>query len=297
MLLVSIAAIQLSVHGQRTLAELEFEAENINRVRIKGRFCDVEIKKGSRVYCNGIIRGTGDPDDYEFKSDITGDELVIEVIKLDKSWNRIQDAYLELTLTDNVDVFVKNSSGDVEVFGLTSESFNIETTSGDIEIEQMSGRLLLESTSGDIELSGTQGEIKMKSTSGDQQVVESNGDISARCTSGDVKINRFSGMIQVQTTSGNIEASRGTGILSFKASSGDIDCYGLDLRGDTQFETTSGDIDIELLNQLNTLSFDLKSTSGDLRVGSRTSEDNLYMKQGGIWIIGRSSSGSQNYSN
>ena len=65
--------------AQNTLAELKFEVQNAKEVRIKGKFCDVIIEKGSRNYFEGIIEGRGDADDYEITSEMQGSTLYITV--------------------------------------------------------------------------------------------------------------------------------------------------------------------------------------------------------------------------
>ena len=85
------------------------------------------------------------------------------------------------------------------------------------------------------------------------------------------------------------------GKLDVETTSGSIRGESVSLDGDSFFESSSGSINIELDNDISSMSFDLKASSGGLRVGSNRSDDRLIIKRGGIQITGRSSSGSQSY--
>jgi len=65
------------------------------------------------------------------------------------------------------------------------------------------------------------------------------------------------------------------------------------------FKTSSGDIHINFLNEMKELSFDLKSSSGDLLVEKNniknSSDKSLVVGQGPILVRGVSSFGDQSY--
>ncbi|MEL7220193.1 MAG: DUF4097 family beta strand repeat-containing protein, partial [Bacteroidota bacterium] len=64
------------------------------------------------------------------------------------------------------------------------------------------------------------------------------------------------------------------------------------LTEDCFFEASSGDISISILNDIDEMSFDLRSSSGDLKVGNnRKAEDRLTLKRGGILVTARTTSG------
>jgi len=284
-----------SVTAQNILASKEFEAKNASSVSINGRFCDVEIRNGSKVYFKGIIEGRGDEGDYEIQTGMVGSELVVKVINNRRSWDGSYRGKLELTVPDGVRVEVDNSSGDIYAVGLTADEYRFESTSGDIELTDIKANLDVESTSGDVELENIIGEINSESTSGDQDINGFSGSLDIESTSGDIEITDFEGEVIAGSTSGNVDVARGAGMLRLRATSGNIEGYGIELTGDSEFRTSSGNIEMEFTNGVGALSFDLQASSGSLSVGSRRSEKSLYMKQGGFWIKGVSSSGNQRY--
>lgn len=291
LLFITLATASLFAAGQSILASHEFEADNITSITLEGKFCDVFVKKGPKVMFNGVIEGSGDPEDYEITSDIRGSNLYIRVEKYSRGWDRMIRSDLKLEVPENVLLNIENSSGDIDVTGISGERIVIEATSGDIDIRGIEGRLQVGSTSGDLEIRQVRGSIIAKSTSGSQEYEEIVGDLETVSTSGDIDIDNYDGNVRAEATSGSIRLERGVGEMYLRTTSGDIDGYYVVLKGDAEFRASSGDVEIELANRLDEFSFDLQTSSGSLRVGSRSSEKNLYMKQGGYWIRGVTSSG------
>ncbi len=292
-----IAAIILIVsctyftNAQRILASNEFEADNVNSVTIKGSFCDVIVQSGSKVYFNGVIEGSGDEDDYEITSDLRGSDLYISVDKSSRSWDRISRAELKLTIPSGVEVSVDNSSGDIIVNDLDGRNFEFETSSGDIEISGAKGELEIESTSGDIEVENVVGPIYSESTSGSQEFNDIEGNLEARSTSGEIEIENLDGDVVAKSTSGDVDVVRIKGRINLKTTSGDIEGYDIEITDDAELRASSGDIKLEVTNNMEELSFDLQTSSGDLRAGGRSGDKSLYIKRGGYWVVGVTSSG------
>ncbi len=284
--------------AQNVLAKAELEAENVNEVRVDGSFVDVYVNTGDRVYFKGKITGSGDEGDYRFDTEIVGRTLVIKVDrKTDRSWRnyRITESRIDITIIDGVKLDIDNSSGDVYVANLRASESKIEATSGDISLKSIVANLNVETSSGDISIDGLTGDSEIESTSGDQEIYNSKGNIETRASSGDITISGFDGKIEVQATSGDIEIRKGVGAIKARTSSGNIDGYGIELTANAYFDATSGNVEIDFVNDLADLSFDLTATSGDLEVGSRSGEKRLVIDRGGIKVTGTTSSGDQEY--
>ena len=287
--------------AQKVLASDEFEAENVTSVTVRGEFCDVVIQEGEKVYFRGVIEGRGDTGDYKISSRMDGTRLEITVDSRNRSWgwNRIQRAKLELTIPAKTDVRVDNTSGDVYASNISGGNTLIETSSGDIEISGANGNLEIEATSGDVEVDEINGNLAIETTSGDQEVrnIQSES-ISLKSTSGDIEVSQFSGEMEARTTSGELVIRRGRGVMSFRTTSGNIEGYGLDLTGDLLVKATSGDIELEFVNELDQMNFDLQTSSGNLDVGSRSGERDMYIKRGPVfWVKGVTTSGNMDFSN
>jgi DUF4097 and DUF4098 domain-containing protein YvlB len=281
-----------SAHAQRTLASTSLEAEQINAITIKGSFCDVIIKPGGRNFVEGIIEGSGDPDDYEIIAEIEGSTLVVEVETSYSNWNRISRAEIIVTVDDVKEIKVDNSSGDIDIERISSGFIVLEASSGDISLEDVIGdRISIETSSGDIRGIDLEGDMRVSSTSGDQQLREIKGDFDAESTSGNITLVYFDGLVRLESTSGDIRVSNGKGLASARTTSGDIEGDDLMIANDLTLDATSGDIYLELMNDPDDLSFDLDSNSGDLQAGRYDGEDELYIKRGSIWVRGKTTSG------
>ena len=294
-----LATLTLGLSAQNIMAKAELEAENVDEVRVDGAFVDVYIKKGDRVYFSGIIEGNGDEDDYRFDTDIVGSSLVIRVVSSNSTYNwknrRITKSRIDITLTDGVKIDIDNSSGDINVANLRASESKIEASSGDVTLRSVVSNLEIETSSGDIDIDGLVGDSRIESTSGDQSLYDLKGNIKTQASSGDITVSKFDGSIDLEATSGDIEIRGGEGKLEVRTTSGEIEGRDILLTGDSYFDATSGDIDMDFENDLSELSFDLRATSGDLEVGSRSAEKRLMIDRGGIKVSGVTSSGDQEY--
>jgi DUF4097 and DUF4098 domain-containing protein YvlB len=298
-LVVTLLSLTYSF-AQNLIAFAELEAENIDNVSIEASWLDVDIRKGDVVYFKGEIYGNGEEGDYEFRSEIVGRTIEIELVSnRSDNWRsrKIKNSGITVQLPEGVSVDIDNSSGDISVYYLDCESSKLETSSGDISVSGAKANLQMEASSGDIEVTNLIGNLEIETTSGDQKLYGTRGTINTRATSGDISIKDFDGNIKLQASSGDVVIENGTGAVAVRTTSGNIDGYSIELVGDARFDASSGDVDIRFKNDLESLSFDLTATSGDLEVGNRRADKRLTLQRGGYLVTGITSSGDQEYNN
>ena len=288
--------------AQNILAEAELRAENVNRIKVEGKFVDVDVKKGDDVYFKGIITGNGDEGDYEFKTRIIGNTLDIQVsyTKNNYSWKsyKIRESSIQLTIPQGVSLEIDNSSGDISISYLDAEEKSeIEASSGDVTIVNAQSDIQIETSSGDIGLKNVTGELEVSSSSGDQEFTLVNGHLEIIATSGDVEVEQVTGSLDIETSSGEVDIRDCKVSMRVETTSGDVDAYALTLVGDAYFRTSSGDLEVEFTNDIDKMSFDLTASSGDIDVGSLSGDKRLMIDNGGYKVTGISSSGDQDYSN
>lgn len=289
----------ISAFGQNILAEHHFEAKDVERVVINGVFCDVEVTgESDRVIFDGIIKGDGKEGDYLIASIRNGSTVIFKVeSKSTKKWgwNDINFSKLTLQIPDNVTLKIENTSGDITIDDYAGDDLDVKATSGDISLKRINADVSIRTTSGDVVVRGIEGEIRTVSTSGDQEYFGIDGELQAEATSGDIDVNKVVGDIMLGATSGDLELDGIKGAIKARTTSGEIEGDYITLAGNSSFRTTSGEIYMILENELDELSFDLRASSGDLRVGGIRSEDHLVLKKGNIMIQGVSTSGDQTY--
>jgi DUF4097 and DUF4098 domain-containing protein YvlB len=121
--------------------------------------------------------------------------------------------------------------------------------------------LEVETASADLDARGVLARVDAKTASGDVDVQDVDGDVVVRSASGDVKAKQVSGRLDVNTASGDVHADT-AGAVSVHSASGDV-LVG-HAAGRVNVNTASGDQSIESIAEG---SVDLKSMSGDVRVG------------------------------
>lgn len=287
------------VQAQSTLAEEKFEMDDIKEVEVRGSFCSVSVKgySGKTLYFDGEITGSSKKD-YTIGYDRDGSLLKIWVESPNNNWGYTR-GQLKLRVPSGIEVIVDNSSGDVFASDLSGRNIRIEASSGSLEVEDVSNDLLLETSSGSIELTGlTNGDLKIKSSSGSQRIRNVKGNIESRSSSGRISLDNITGDIEAETSSGGIELDGFRGGLKLESTSGSLNGDEIELTSNSYFRSSSGSIDMELVNDIESLNFDLDASSGSLRVGDRKAQDRYIDRRNeGIEVKGISSSGSQRYSN
>ncbi|NOU59750.1 DUF4097 family beta strand repeat-containing protein [Marinifilum caeruleilacunae] len=305
----------MSSYSQTIFAEVHKEFSGINKLEVKGSFCDVEIigSDRSNVKFDGVIKGSSfKSKNFEIKYDVDGDVLSVWIDSPFSFSGRIESK-LQFKVPSDLQVKVKNSSGDLYCEKLVAKYTSLSASSGDVSAQNMKGDLRINTSSGEISVKNLTGNLELVSTSGDQEIKEIvgnvttqassgdlelsyiKGDVASRTTSGDVEIDNLVGRLKNVSSSGSTEIDNSKVYLHLTTSSGDIQGNNIVLLGESYFNTTSGNVDMELRNDPEQLSFDLVASSGNLRAFNKRGDKRLYIKNGEIWIHGKSSSGDQTY--
>ena len=289
--------------AQRTLVEKSFSLENIESLEVDGSFCDITMEgtSGGSLEFDGLIRASKDLE-YEIKYEQSGSHVRVWVVSprsnnWNWSWNDME-ARLDFKVPDNVMVRVDNSSGDVSITGIDASNHKIESSSGDIELRNVGGDVIVRASSGDIKVDGIEGGLEIETSSGDQRVYNISGNVRFDASSGDVRFQSVSGNLRGRTSSGEIDMVEIEGIFDVSASSGDIEGRDLVVKGGSSFVATSGDITIYADQDLEKLSFEARSSSGDITIGRERGEDRMVIRNpGGEDVYLKSTSGDITFRN
>lgn len=162
--------------------------------------------------------------------------------------------------------FGKRVSLDYRLYLPAGIDVEIQSSSGNLEVQDHQGAVDFQSASGDLRLRSVDGPVRLRSGSGDLSLSSLTGDLIARSNSGDIDVRGLQGDCSVESSSGEIRVSRLQGNLEARTSSGDVEAKGIASPGFSFFVfTSSGDVDL-LLHPKASLFLQLRSSSGDLEV-------------------------------
>lgn len=129
-------------------------------------------------------------------------------------------------------------SGDITVSH--TKGMHVETVSGEVAIEDISGRLKVKSVSGEVEITDCAGPARVESVSGGVLVDGCGADLTAKSVSGSLDLRDVKGSVEASTVSGDITLKQVEGGVSASSVSGDLRVE--HKSGDLDMRTTSGDI-------------------------------------------------------
>ncbi len=273
----------------------KFIFSGIDNIQIDGNFLDVSFS-GSEG--DSVEMMVNIPEDLKEKLKVSKEQegsnlkIWIDVSKKKFSWSSSSDeGELHIFLPDIGRVTAKMSSGDISCKDVQPGKMRFSTASGDIHLNDVDSEMKVDTASGEIKIESCTGNKTIASTSGDISVMKSKGPVSISTRSGDVKLEDIGGNVSATLSSGDITLNGITGALHLKTMSGDQSGRGIKTTGASSFDTTSGDVSIDLADELEKFRFELKSVSGDLKVGDATGEEKLTVGDGEIAITGSAVSG------
>ena len=166
-----------------------------------------------------------------------------------------------VAVTSPTETSVESKTGSAEVVGRgVFGSIEVESGSGDVEFGEIRGDVRVDAASGDVALGDVGGNARINTAS---------GDVAMRSVAGDAKINSASGDVIVRDVTGDLSVNSASGDVIVRAA-----------RSSVSVSTASGDQEI---GTVSTGKIDLKSASGDLKVGIAEGST--------LWVDARSRSG------
>ena len=169
---------------------------------------------------------------------------------------------------------INTSSGDIKIEELESDDIWIDATSGYINAKLVAKSANISSSSGDIEIPSVQSDsLVLSTTSG---YISGSANVSAglsiETSSGDVKLlNSKATAVSAKSTSGYIQLDVNCEMIKIGTSSGDVKLKGNYNKVD--IETSSGDVDVQSIPSAR---IEVDTSSGYIRTDHTTSEKHLY---------------------
>lgn len=244
-LLVASAGLAFWQFGDRDSTDDHEISEKITTVQLAAESADITIK------VSGDDKTTVQ-EKRRFWLWKKGDAYSVDdgVLKLDGDCGWQCNADFVVTVPRGTKVTGENGSGDISIAGVSG--IDAQSTSGTVEISDVTGDVKLDLTSGDVVVKDLTGKLDVKATSGDIEASGlKGGAVNAETTSGDVELELAEANdVRAKGTSSDIEvtAPSGSWNVSTETRSGDVDNgLGDEPNGTHTLNatTTSGDIELQ----------------------------------------------------
>lgn len=284
----------IDLAAQNVLVDTQKSYSNIKTIEVNGGWLDVSYQGGSSssVTVNAYLASNDTDQDIIFVT--VGDVLKIslERKKNNYSWNSRNEGHIEITGPESMIIKFRNSSGTLTVDQVTASETSLQVTSGKITASNIVGDLHMAATSGNLLANGVSGNVSAKLTSGNASINQVNGNVDYQSTSGSLKADEVNGSLSASLTSGNARLNNIGALGKLQFTSGNIRATIAGLSNQTQLSGTSGNFTIQTNSDLKNFNFALKSSSGNLKVGSISTGKSLEIDNGASsTIYGTISSG------
>jgi hypothetical protein len=151
----------------------------------------------------------------------------------------------------------------IVVFGSCSASFVVRVPDGT--------PVRVRTSSGDVRVNGLDGRVDVKVSSGDVQLAGLGGGTSAKVSSGDINARRLGGRVDLETSSGDVNAADLTArIVNARATSGDVFVDVAAVPQRVNAASSSGDVTILVPRGADAFDGQVATSSGDRRLGVRS---------------------------
>lgn len=294
--------------------------DGITRLEVDGGFCNIVVRPGkgdrlTKIKATALAEFKGvvlKQPEYYFACEKNGNTLKIGLYtkgpdNLVIVGSSRMEGLMEFEIPKNMDVVLKNSSGDIDIKGITSSVCELRTSYGDIFCDQLNAPVHIQSSSGNTSLIQIDGNIDCKTSYGDQDFQSIDGDVKTASGSGNLHLADVNGKLDILSGYGDIDAQDIYSDINVKSSSGytrmkdihgkylAVDCsYGdiwLDnAESEVKFRSSSGNIKVTnnkgKLDIVSTYGYVmLKDIQGDARVKANSGNVNVQHLTGDIDFV------------
>lgn len=185
-----------------------------------------------------------------------------------------------------MEIELESGSGNNQVHNLVSNVFEFDGGSGNLELTNIRAAIIdLELGSGNINAVDLTGDLEVEISSGNTSISNLKGNLDAVGSSGKFTFSAIEGKVNTSINSGNISMIGVQELGKLKVSSGNCTVENSYLGPSTNLQGSSGNFDIQTKSDLGSFNFDLKTTSGNLRVGESTSSKLLKIDNGSLFTV------------
>lgn len=239
-------------------------------IRQEGRDFVSTIEKSFNVGSGGMlvmrnVQGDVTVNSWSNNSVQIKEEIRLDVITRDeaeKIVERSEGSYSQSGNTIRIDSRSGRRNEQHRYYISVPQKFNLDinTSGGDITVDNLDGELDLNTSGGDIQLSKIKGKIDFRTSGGDIDLRNIDAPMRGRTSGGDIDLADLKGIANVRTSGGSIRLTRAANEVIISTSGGDIDIE--DVAGDVEASTSGGSIEAIACKG----KVQLRTSGGDLRL-------------------------------
>jgi lia operon protein LiaG len=280
----------------KTLVDTEKVFEGVRKIELEGGSLDIEYKGNdnmTKVSVSAFLESNQYDQDIVFV--VVGDVLKISHRRNDSfkinSYLKT-NGFIKVNGPTQIELIARSGSGKGYFENIKSEKINLAVGSGIIEGKKLTGDLSATAGSGTIKISELIGDLSCKIGSGDGTIQQTSGKTKAVVSSGSIKI-KDSNLVHVTLSSGSGKLENIKEIGEITLSSGHLKATNSGLGGETKLTASSGSITIQSPSNLDQFNYNMRASSGNIKIGDRNAGKDLRIKNGDFpEINGTVSSGS-----
>jgi len=223
--MVALFAPVVAAHAEEIDRTLEMSEDGL--VSVENVAGTVEFVTWDRAEVQ--VRGEAGRSVEEVEISSTSGGVQVRVVNR-KGERRVDGTDLQLRIPEAASVEAETVSADITLKGSRGERVNLNSVSGDLEVEASPQRIDVQSVSGDVEFEGSVTRSSFETVSGEIVIVGASGEVRANTVSGDVTLEAG------EVAQGRFEAVSGDLILSLSLADG----------GRLACDSMSGDVRLSL---------------------------------------------------
>ncbi len=265
------------VAAQNVVVNATKKYNNIKQIEVESGWLDVSYQGGE---------GTEVSVEAYLESNIADQDIVFvtlgDVLKISYkygtgkyNWNSKNKGYIKITGPEALDLEINGTSGNISIQTLASKLTTLQLTSGNVAAAQIKGNLTLTATSGTLIAKEVDGDVNARLTSGNTSLDGIKGAVDYGSTSGNFTAKNIGDLLNVQLTSGNSKIENVKELGTMRITSGNMTAVNAGLGAKTQFSGTSGNFTVQTPSDLGAFNYNLRATSGNLRVGNTSKDKSL----------------------
>lgn len=216
---------------------------------------DIRIVPWDKNEVSLKARGIDEEDFDGLTWKMTGNTVVV---RTRSSWDWSGNVRFEINVPSSFNLDLETSSGNVEVQGTIAGIVKASTSGGDVRCTDIDGDLTMRTSGGDIKAGHVSGEADLNTSGGDIRLAGVKKGLQAKTSGGDITVGDVGGEASVSTSGGNVDVGKVGGRAELITAGGDIDLGGAS--GAVRVKTAGGDL--RILNVRG--SIDAKTAGGDV---------------------------------